>query len=138
MSSTGWALLGVGTALVVYFVFIFALIVAGRRTDARAVAGFVPDCIILLRRLLADSRISGWRRATILALIGYLVFPIDLVPDFIPVVGLLDDAILAALVLRIVLRGATPEILQELWPGAPSSLARMQRLVFGRVEDSLT
>ncbi len=136
MTRMEWTLVGVGATLAVYFAFILALVFAGRRSDARALAGFIPDCIVLFRRLLADSRISGWRRGTILALIGYLALPVDLIPDFIPVAGQLDDAIIVALVLRTVLRGMTPALLREHWPGPPSSLTLMQRLAFGREDDS--
>lgn len=136
MTRMEWTLVGIGATLAVYFAFILALVFAGRRGDARALAGFIPDCIVLLRRLLADSRISGWRRGTILALIGYLALPVDLIPDFIPVAGQLDDAIIVALVLRTVLRGMTPALLREHWPGPPSSFALMQRLAFGREDDS--
>ena len=132
MTGLEWTLLGIGTTVAVYIAFILALVLAGRRTDARALAGFIPDCIVLFRRLLADSRISGWRKAAVFALIGYLAMPFDLVPDFIPVAGQLDDAIIVALVLRTVLRGMTPPLLRENWPGPPSSLGVMNRLAFGR------
>ena len=120
-----WALV-VGVAL--YALLVLALVVAGRRGQARAVAGFIPDCIVLFKRLLADPRVSGWRRALVIALIGYLALPFDLVPDFIPVAGQLDDAIAVALVLRVVLRGAGVEALREHWPGPPESLAVIERL----------
>ena len=61
--------------------------------DAVALARFIPDCIVLFKRLLGDQRVSGWRKAAIVLLIGYLAMPIDLVPDFIPVAGQLDDVL---------------------------------------------
>lgn len=61
------------------------LIAAGRRTDARALAGFIPDCLVLLQRLLADPRVPRRRKLLPLFRIGYLVLPFDLVPDFIPI-----------------------------------------------------
>jgi uncharacterized membrane protein YkvA (DUF1232 family) len=61
-------------------------------------------------------------------LIGYLAMPIDLVPDFIPVAGQLDDAILVALVLRAVLRSGGEELLREHWSGPPRSLEIVRRL----------
>ena len=66
-----------------------------------------------------------------MALIAYLVMPIDLVPDFIPVAGQLDDAILVALVLRRVLRGSGAPLLREHWPGPDRSLRAVQRVAAG-------
>src|SRR5687768_4141464 len=106
-------LAAVGTLLVLYVGFVLALVIAGRRSEARALGGFIPDCIVLFRRLLADPRVSGWRKGTIIALIAYLAMPIDLVPGFIPVAGQLDDVIIVALVLRLTLRSGGPELLRE-------------------------
>ena len=131
MSGLGWILVGVTATLVVYAALVLALILAGRRADARALAGFVPDCVVLFRRLLGDGRVSGWRKAAVIGLIAYLAMPIDLVPDFIPVAGQLDDAILVALVLRLVLRSGGPELLREHWPGPDESLAVVSRLAYG-------
>lgn len=75
-------------------------------------ARFIPDCLILFRRLLADPRINHWRKLLLGALLVYLAFPLDLVPDFIPVAGQLDDVILVALVLRTILRGAGEDIVR--------------------------
>jgi uncharacterized membrane protein YkvA (DUF1232 family) len=125
------AALAIGIALSIYALFVAALYIAGRRTGARALAGFIPDCIVLFRGLLSDARISRARKALIVALIGYLAMPFDLVPDFIPVAGQLDDAILVALVLRTVLRGGGPGLLREHWPGPEDSLKVMLRLAYG-------
>lgn len=114
-----------------YLAFVFALLAAGRRGGARAVAGFVPDCIVLFRRLLADPRVPRARKLAVVALIGYLALPIDLIPDFIPVAGQLDDAILVVLVLRFVLAGGGPALLSERWPGPPESAALLRRVAFG-------
>ena len=111
-----------------YAAAVAALVIAGRPTEARALAGFVPDCIVLLRRLLADDRIPRARRLAVAAAIGYLAMPVDLVPDFIPVAGQLDDAIVVALVLRGVLRAAGPGLLDEHWPGPAAGAAVLRRL----------
>jgi uncharacterized membrane protein YkvA (DUF1232 family) len=126
-----WVLLSVGAVLTVYGAFVLILLVAGRRTDARAVARFVPDCVILFRRLLGDHRVSGWRKALLAGLVLYLASPIDLVPDFIPVAGQLDDAILVALTLRVVLRAGGPALIREHWPGPDPSLRAILRLTYG-------
>jgi uncharacterized membrane protein YkvA (DUF1232 family) len=84
----------------VYVSFVLVLLVFGRRDDARAVVRFVPDCVVLFRRLLADPRVRRRDKVLLAALVPYLLLPFDLVPDFIPVAGQLDDAVLVALVLR--------------------------------------
>jgi len=125
-------LLGLASAAVIYAAAVVGLVVAGRRGDAAALARFIPDCVVLFKRLLGDRRVSGWRRAAVVGLIAYLAFPIDLIPDFIPAAGQLDDAIAVALVLRIVLRSGGPALLREHWPGPPESLAVVTRLAYGR------
>jgi uncharacterized membrane protein YkvA (DUF1232 family) len=124
-------LLGFAVLLALYALFVAALLLAGRPGEARAVAAFVPDCIVLLRRLLADEGMPRSRKAAALLLIIYLAMPFDLIPDFIPVLGQLDDAILVALVLRFVLRGAGPEALEQHWPGTPEGARLIEKLAFG-------
>jgi uncharacterized membrane protein YkvA (DUF1232 family) len=126
----GWQLLALpaAAALVLYAVAVAALLWAGRRTDAVALARFVPDCVVLFRRLLADDRVPRSRKLLLVPLLLYLVTPLDLVPDFIPVVGALDDAIVVALAFRVVLRGAGPGLVRDHWPGPPRSLDLLLRL----------
>lgn len=112
-------------AAVLWTAFVSVLVVAGRRDAARALVGFIPDCIVLVRRLLGDPRVPRRHKIMLGALIGYLALPFDLVPDFIPVAGQLDDVLVVWLVLRAVLRGAGVDLLREHWPGPPSSLARV-------------
>jgi uncharacterized membrane protein YkvA (DUF1232 family) len=121
----GWALLGV---LAAYAALIAALLLVGRRHHARALAGFVPDCIVLFRRLLSDRRVPRRAKVALGLLLAYLALPLDLVPDFIPVAGQLDDAVLVALVLRLVLRDAGPGLVREHWPGPEASLGALLRL----------
>jgi uncharacterized membrane protein YkvA (DUF1232 family) len=115
--------------LVVYAVFLVALVVAGRKRDARDVARFIPDCIVLVRRLIGDPRVHRRHKLLLGALVGYLALPIDLVPDFIPVAGHIDDALAVVLALRVVLRASGTELLHEHWPGPESSLAFVLRFV---------
>ncbi len=131
MSTLEWVLVGLAIAIATYAMFVLALVVAGRHSEARALATFIPDCVILFKRLLADHRVSGWRKGLVLALIAYLAMPIDFVPDFIPIAGQLDDAIIVAVVLRVVLRSGGPQLLRELWPGPEESLAVVARLAYG-------
>jgi uncharacterized membrane protein YkvA (DUF1232 family) len=125
-----WLAVGLGVALAVWAACVALLVVFGRRSEARALARFIPDCLVLFRRLLSDGRVPRSRKLVLVALVGYLALPFDLVPDFIPVAGQLDDAILIALGLRFVLRAAGPELLREHWPGPADSLAALMRLAF--------
>jgi uncharacterized membrane protein YkvA (DUF1232 family) len=125
------AALALAALLLLYAIFVLTLLALGRPSDARALAGFVPDCIVLFRRLLSDDRLSRSRKLALAALIAYLALPVDLVPDFIPVLGVLDDAILVALALRFVVRGASPELIDRYWPGPPKGAQVIRRLAFG-------
>lgn len=129
-----WLLISAGVVVAIYAAFVVALVIAGRRQDARALAGFIPDCIVLFRRLLADARVPRRSKLLLAALIGYLAMPIDLIPDVIPIAGQLDDVILVALVLRSVLRTGGPELLREHWPGPASSLNALTRLAYGKTQ----
>ena len=101
-----------------YAAFVLALVVAGRREDAKALARFAPDCAVLAGRLLRDPRVARRHKLMLVLLVGYLASPIDLVPDVIPVAGQLDDAILVWLALRAV-RSAEggAQLVREHWPG---------------------
>jgi uncharacterized membrane protein YkvA (DUF1232 family) len=121
-------LIGAAAVVLLYVGFVVALLLLGRRDDARAWGGFVPDCLVLFKRLLADDRVSRGRKALLIAVVGYLAVPFDLVPDFIPVAGQLDDAIIVALALRILLRGSGQALASEHWPGPQRSLAVILRL----------
>jgi uncharacterized membrane protein YkvA (DUF1232 family) len=126
-----WLLYALAALLGLYVLLVALLVVAGRRETARAVAGFVPDCVVLFSRLLRDERLPRRKRLLVAALVPYLATPFDLVPDFVPVAGQLDDAVVVAFVLRRVARGH-PELLRELWPGPEASLRLLLRLVEGR------
>lgn len=122
---------GVGCLIVLAVLYgglVLALLLFGRRSDARALAGFIPDCLILFKRLLADGRVSPTRKLALAAVVAYLAMPLDLVPDFVPVAGQLDDAIIVALALGLVLRGAGSTLLDEHWPGPPQGALLLRRL----------
>src|SRR4051794_37789813 len=130
MTWSSWLVVAALAAFVAYGAFVGWLVVLGRREDARALAGFVPDCVVLVRRLLGDRRVPGRRKLLLLALVAYLASPIDLVPDFIPIAGLLDDAIIAAFVLRVVMRSGGRELVCQHWPGPAVSLGALVRAAY--------
>ena len=123
-----WLLGLLAVLAAVYVAFLIALAIGARQWDIRLIVRLVPHCAVLLKRLLSDPRVPrGWKVASGFALV-YLAVPFDLVPDFIPVLGQLDDAILVALVLRGLIRSAGPVLLRELWPGPAALLIPLERL----------
>jgi uncharacterized membrane protein YkvA (DUF1232 family) len=121
-----WAL---AAALALYALAVLALALAGRREDAGAVVRLVPDCAVLARRLARDPRLPRRHRWLLVGLAGYLLVPFDVVPDFVPVVGALDDALVVVWALRSVLRAAGPEAVTEHWPGPPRTLGLLLRAI---------
>jgi uncharacterized membrane protein YkvA (DUF1232 family) len=124
----GWFVVGIAVFAAVYAAFVVALVLSGRRGDARALATFIPDCIVLMTRLAGDRRVSRRRKLLLFVLVGYFVLPFDLVPDFIPVAGQLDDLIIVVFVLRSLVRSGGEDLIRELWPGSKRSLALIVRL----------
>lgn len=119
--------LGLAVVVLLWLVLVLGLLVAGRREHARALATFIPDCIVLVSRLMGDSRVPRRHKLLLAGLLGYLALPFDLVPDFIPVAGQLDDALLVALVLRGFVRSGGDELIREHWPGPERSLQLVLR-----------
>jgi uncharacterized membrane protein YkvA (DUF1232 family) len=100
---------------------------------SRDVAGLalrlIPDLVRLVRRLLADSRTPASVRLALLGLLAYLLSPIDLIPDFVPVIGSADDLIIAAVVLRWVGRRVGLDDLRAKWTGDPAGFEILRRLL---------
>jgi len=88
----------------------------------------LPDLLRLLPRLARDDSLPRGVRVRLWLLLAYLASPIDLIPDFIPVLGYADDAIIVAAALRSVVRRAGPEPLQRHWPGSDDGLRALTRL----------
>jgi uncharacterized membrane protein YkvA (DUF1232 family) len=124
-----WLLVVAAVLLLAYTAFVVELMVAGRGGTARDIARFIPDCLVLVRRLLGDPRVPRRSKLLLAGIVGYLAMPFDLVPDFIPVAGQLDDALVVVLGLRAILRSSGAELLHEHWPGPESSLDVVLRLV---------
>jgi uncharacterized membrane protein YkvA (DUF1232 family) len=98
---------------------------------AAQIARLVPDCAVLFARLARDPRVARRHKLVLLGAGAYLALPFDLIPDFIPVAGQADDAVVITLALRAVLRGAGPEIAREHWPGTAQGLEMVERLAHG-------
>jgi len=120
----GWLVL-VLVAVTVWIVAIVVLVIVGRRSAAHELATLLPNLVVLFRGLLRDPRVPRGSKALLWFAAVWVVSPIDLVPEFIPVAGPLDDAIVAALVLRHVLRKSGPEVVGDHWRGDPVTLDRI-------------
>jgi len=107
----------------------FLLVMTPDGDTVRETARLLPDSFRLLRRLTTDRTIPLRTRLLVWLLIAYLASPIDLIPDFVPVIGYADDVIIASMVLRHLVRRSGPEKLREHWPGSPEGLAQLQRLL---------
>ena len=94
----------------------------------REVLRLLPDVLRLLRRLATDPALPRGVRVRLWLLLGYLLLPFDLIPDFIPVLGYADDALVVALALRSVTHRAGADALARHWPGTPAGLRTVQRL----------
>jgi uncharacterized membrane protein YkvA (DUF1232 family) len=88
----------------------------------------LPDLVRLVRRLAADRSLPRGVRVRLWLLLAYLVSPLDLIPDVVPVLGYADDVVVVALALRSVVRVAGAPAVQRAWPGGPAGLAVVRRL----------
>ena len=118
-------LVGLGIALIVYAILVLGLMIAGKRVEAKELATLIPNLLLLFKDLVKDPRVP--RGAKVWLLIGavWLASPIDLLPEFLPVIGPLDDAIVAALILRHLAHRAGAEVIRTHWRGDPRTLERV-------------
>jgi uncharacterized membrane protein YkvA (DUF1232 family) len=104
------------------------LIVLARRLPpglAKDLAAFLPDCVTTVRRLAKDPRVPRRVKIAVVCAGLWLLSPIDLIPEFLPVIGPLDDIIVVALLLRYAARRVPQDVLAEAWPGNPETLRRL-------------
>ena len=123
-------LIGVGIALVVTWIGLVAYLLIARPAQGalKESARLLPDTLRLLRRLAADRTAPRGVRIKLGLLLVYLASPIDLIPDFLPGLGYLDDVVITAAALRSVVRRAGPDLVRRHWPGTPDGLAALRRL----------
>jgi uncharacterized membrane protein YkvA (DUF1232 family) len=103
-----------------------------RDVAARELVRLVPDMLRLVRDVIADGSTPRGVRAALVLLLVWLVNPIDLIPEFIPVLGPLDDVIVAVVVLRYVRRRLGADELRRRWRGTETGWALVERLLAGR------
>ena len=123
-------LIGVAAALVLAWLALVVtlIIVAPRGGLLKEALRLLPDVVRLMRRLATDSELPRAVRIRLWLLLAYLALPIDLIPDFVPVLGYADDAVLATAVLRGVVRRVGVEALRTRWPGTDDGFAALARL----------
>jgi uncharacterized membrane protein YkvA (DUF1232 family) len=116
--------------------FLFVWLIRPDQTSLSDATRLLPDTLRLVRRLATDRTIARATRWWIWALLIYLASPIDLVPDFLPVIGYADDAIITSLVLRHVIARSGSAKLNEHWPGSEAGLTTLVRLLRLRAPDA--
>jgi uncharacterized membrane protein YkvA (DUF1232 family) len=122
-----WLLIA-GLALVVLWLLaVLVFLWLGRKTLARELFTLLPNLVRLFRGLLGDERVP--RSSKVLLLLGavWLASPIDLIPEFLPGIGPIDDAVVAGLVLRHVVKRAGPDVVRDHWRGDPRTIAVLLR-----------
>ena len=121
-------LLALGIAVAIWLAAGVFLFLAGKRSAARELVSLLPNLLGLFKGVLRDPRVSKGSKLWIGIAIAWCASPIDLIPEFIPVVGPLDDVIVAALVLRHVLKRAGHEVVESHWRGDPDTLRLLLRV----------
>ena len=107
---------------------VLVLLWSGRKTAAKELVVLLPNLVRLFRGLIGDPRVPRGSKALLLVGAVWLISPIDLIPEFLPVIGGIDDAIVAALILRHVVRRAGDEVVREHWKGDPKTIGLILRV----------
>jgi uncharacterized membrane protein YkvA (DUF1232 family) len=123
-------LIGIAVALLVAWgvLVIFLVLARPKGSLIQEAMRLLPDTLRLLRRLATDSALPRGVRVRLWLLFVYLAVPVDIIPDFIPVIGYADDAIIVCWVLRSVFRRAGAEAVRRNWPGTEDGLAALWRV----------
>jgi uncharacterized membrane protein YkvA (DUF1232 family) len=123
-------LLGLAVALLLAWAALLAVLLIGKPQGPllKEALRLLPDLLRLLRRLAADHSLPRGVRVRLGLLLVYLAIPIDPIPDFIPLLGYADDAILVTLVLRSTVRRAGIAAVRAHWPGTDDGFAALCRL----------
>jgi uncharacterized membrane protein YkvA (DUF1232 family) len=123
--------IGIGAGIILVWAALIALlwILRPRDVGLRELLRVIPDLVRLVRRLLGDRAVPLGARVALIVLLVWLISPIDLIPEFIPVLGPLDDVVVAVLVLRYVRRTVGLEELRERWPGTPEGFELLSRII---------
>ena len=123
----GWLKLILIASAVMVALWVLLVVLAVRLPPGllKDLAGFLPACITLVRRLRADPRVPWQAKAAVVLAGLWVLSPLDLLPEFLPMIGPLDDVVVVALALRYAARRVPREVLVEAWPGEPRLLERL-------------
>ena len=123
--------IGIGAGILLVWAVLIALLWIFRPRDVALgeLLRVIPDVVRLVRRLLGDRAVPLSAKVALVVLLAWLISPIDLIPEFIPVLGPLDDVIVAVLVLRYVRRSVGIDGLRSRWPGTPDGFALLGRII---------
>ena len=120
-------LVAIIVVVALYLVLVLALIISGRHVAAKELALLVPNLVLLFKDLARDPAVPRGPKIALAIGVVWLISPIDLLPEFLPVLGPLDDAVVAALVLRYLVRRAGPDVVRRHWRGDPATLDMILR-----------
>jgi uncharacterized membrane protein YkvA (DUF1232 family) len=122
-----WLLIAGLVVVVVWLVAVVVLLFLGRKTLARELITLLPNLARLFRGLLGDERVPRSSKALLVLGGLWLASPIDLLPEFLPGIGAIDDAVVAGLVLRHVVKRAGPDVVRDHWRGDPRTITVLLR-----------
>ena len=122
-----WLLIAGLVVVVVWLIAVVVLLFLGRKTLARELISLLPNLVRLFRGLLGDERVPRSSKALLVLGGMWLASPIDLIPEFLPGIGAIDDAVVAGLVLRHVVKRAGPDVVRDHWRGDPRTIAVLLR-----------
>ena len=126
-ATIGWLKLVLVTAGVMVGLWALLAVLAARLPAGllKDLAGFLPACVTLVRRLRADPRVPWQAKAAVVVAGLWVLSPVDLLPEFLPVIGPLDDVVVVALALRYAARSVPRPVLLDAWPADPRLLERL-------------
>jgi len=122
-----WLVIGVLAVIAMWLIAVLVLIWMGRKTIAKELVALLPNLLRLFRGLIGDPRVPRGSKALLVVGAVWLASPIDLIPEFVPVVGPIDDAVVASLVLRHLVKRAGPDVVREHWQGDPRTIGLILR-----------
>lgn len=123
-----WLLIAALVVVVAWLVAVVVLLFLGRKTLARELISLLPNLARLFRGLLGDERVPRSSKALLVLGGLWLASPIDLIPEFLPGIGAIDDAVVAGLVLRHVVKRAGPDVVRDHWQGDPRTIRVLLRV----------